>query len=267
MPEPSTAPKPASGSGDTPMKLGGIDLKKKMGPLPIWAWGLIAGSIIGLYLYSRHRGGEDTFIEDDAATELEDASVEEGVGEGPGWETFPPPTTPSPAAPDTYTNNREWAAYAINITIQQTDLDNAAIATAVGKFIAKQPLTQAQVDIIGIVIGLAGAPPNPLQIIRVQNPKPPGGGGGGNPPPNKPPRPTPGDSKWHMIRSKKESLAGLNRRYYAHPEARQGDIFRANRKGANRPGPTKGWMNGPDDIRVGKWLYIPGPTKNRHMVK
>lgn len=248
-----------------------LGLTKKIGPLPVWAWGLIAGSIIGLYLYSRSRGGseDEGVAESDAA--LEDQSVPDGVGEGPGWEAFPPPTTPSPAPPDTYTNNREWATYAINITAQQTDINTAAITAAVTKYLLKQPLTQAQVDIISKVIELAGAPPNPLPIIRQGQGGPggPGNGGGGggggghHPPPNHVPRPTPGDSKWHLIKSRKESLAGIARHYYANPENRRGDIFNANRKGAKRPGPTDGWMKSPDDIRPGHWLYIPGPTKDR----
>lgn len=255
MPEaPSTNPK-SSG-----MKIGSIDLGKKVGPLPIWAWGLIAGTIIGLYLYSRRGDSEDMAIEEeDTQAEFE----EDEVGEGPGWTAFPPPTTPSPAPPDTYSNNREWGVYAVNIVNQHTELgyNPAAVQNAIARYLAKEPLSDLQFNIVSDAIRLAGAPPNPLTIIRQRKPPGGGGGGGGNPPPK--PRPTPGDSKWHLIRSRKESLAAISRRYYANPEARRGDIFNANREGKDRPGPTKGWMKNPNDIRPGKWLYIPGPTKDR----
>jgi hypothetical protein len=33
----------------------GFDLKKKVGPLPVWAWGIIFG-VVGYYVYSRNRG-------------------------------------------------------------------------------------------------------------------------------------------------------------------------------------------------------------------
>jgi hypothetical protein len=238
-----------------------LNLTKKIGPLPVWAWGLIAGSIIGLYLYSRNRGA-DSFAEEDEEIALEDASVEEGVGEGPGWTAFPPPTTPAPAPPDTFNNNRTWGVYAINLVVQQTSFSPAAVATAITKYLNSQPLNDLQYEIVSKAIELAGAAPKPLPLIRkpVKNP---GGGGGNNPPGGPKPHPTPGDSRWYLIKSRKESLRGIARRFYRNPEDRWRDILNANRKGANRPGPTKGWMEGPQDIRPGRWLYIPGPTKDR----
>jgi hypothetical protein len=35
-------------------------LTKKIGPLPVWAWGAVALGLIGVYLYSRSRPAKDT---------------------------------------------------------------------------------------------------------------------------------------------------------------------------------------------------------------
>ena len=253
-----------TGEGSTNV-LKKLNLGKKIGPLPLGVWVIIAGLAIGGYLYWKNSGSPDADIaEEDAEAEqeMEDVSIPDGVGEGPGYTYFPPPVPlPAETTPN-INNNQQWARYAIEKTIRETSLSNTAIANTVTRYLAKQPLNENQVAILQQVFEIAGSPPKPLPIIRT---KPGGGGGGGggggNNPPHTP-RPTPGDSKWHKIK-RGQTLQGIARRYYERPEQRWRDIFNANRKDRNRPGPADGFLKSPDDVKnhVGRWLYIPGPTK------
>jgi hypothetical protein len=234
------------------------DFGKKYGPLPLGAWIILAGAGIGFYLY-KARGSYEIPDAEFATDPSEDVSIPPGVGEGPGYTYFPPPTTDAPR-PENVRNNTQWAALAIQRTIANSNYAAPQVMQSITKYVGKQSLTDKQVEIVGRAVELIGPPPKPLQIIRAPH-KPTGGGGGGQNP--KPPaHPTPGDSKWYQIR-KGDSLQEIARKFYANPGQRANDIFNANRKGKDRPGPTQGFMDGPGDLPVGRWLYIPGPTQRR----
>jgi len=80
-----------------------LNLKRRVGPLPVWAWGVVGVAGVGVGLYLRNRGtvpgtsGEE-FLSSDAALPVD---VTPGT---PAWESVPPegdPVLPDlPAEPE-----------------------------------------------------------------------------------------------------------------------------------------------------------------------
>jgi hypothetical protein len=108
-----------------------------------------------------------------------------------------PPDLPSPVEPptdDTEFNvigggkrpqtNGEWMLY-VRDQLISIGLDGGAVSSALGRFLAKQPLNKVDADIARQAIGLAGNPPEggPWYVIEEAT--------GGNPPPTAPPPETP----------------------------------------------------------------------------
>ena len=91
--------------------VGSMDLKKKIGPLPVWAWGLILG-VVGYFAYERYSAGSSsssgtasttgildpnavdpntglTYGQEEAAAENANAASDSGAGSGGGTAVSP----------------------------------------------------------------------------------------------------------------------------------------------------------------------------------
>ncbi len=71
-PPPAAAPKGKAGSG----------LTRKLGPLPVWTWGLLAGAVVGYFLFIR-KGGSGTTASPTASQQNPDAMPGSSSQAGP----------------------------------------------------------------------------------------------------------------------------------------------------------------------------------------
>lgn len=98
---------------DTPPKAGGFNLKKKVGPLPVWAWGLIgtAGIWLGYRYYRNAKAAKSSAATSTAVPASSSPLPYNGLGAGIGggygggggspWTVTPPPepaATPAPVS-------------------------------------------------------------------------------------------------------------------------------------------------------------------------
>lgn len=128
-----------------------LDLGKQIGPLPLGAWIVVVGAGVGIALYSRNSNA--------APTVVEDTSMDEGVGEGPGWVAVPPPPY-GPNAPEPATNE-EWGRNAINFLISM-GYNSSSADSAIRKYLAAEKLSVTEYALITEALRKLGAPPVPL---------------------------------------------------------------------------------------------------------
>lgn len=96
--------------------------------------------------------------------------------------------------PGSFTSNAQWTQYAEQIMAQNGNQDSTGLASALGVYLAGQPATPTQVDLIHQAIAIADKPPiaGPTGYPPSINTTPVATGGGGNPPPTKAPDPVTG---------------------------------------------------------------------------
>lgn len=235
------------------------DMGKQIGPLPLGAWVIIVAAGVGIAIYTRQQSaGSEPIVEDDIATE--DISSPAGVGEGPGWTYVGPPQNMPTEEEFEPITNAEWANYAAARMIAETSYSPALVIGSITRYLRGAELDSRQYAVVEATIRRVGPPPFPRELRR-HSP-----GSSPTTPPDRPPKPPPapgGRGDWHWIYSPNTSLKKIAKQYYGGDagERRWREIFEANKKGANRPGPSNGWMRNPEDIRLGKWLFIPGPTR------
>lgn len=74
--------------------------------------------------------------------------------------------------PDSYgftgTHNDQWSQYVTVQLTQSNQWSYTEIVTAIGQYLARKPLKQAQVDIVQAAIGLAGYPPEGTYTVILQ---------------------------------------------------------------------------------------------------
>lgn len=131
----------------------GERLRAKVGPLPVWVWGLIAGGAFTIWYWVSQR---------DAGT-VPDESV--GDGTEPGTVTPPSgdfgtvpvlPTTPDGVQDEN--TNQEWLIQALSAA-SEAGVSFVSAQTALSKYLAGEPLTKTEETIVNRVIGLVGPPP------------------------------------------------------------------------------------------------------------
>jgi hypothetical protein len=233
-----------------------MDMGKKVGPFPIGVWLVLVVAGVGIGWYYT-RGGVAS-PPDGGEGDLQDLGSGDQIGDGPGgWSLIPPVPNPPPTS-NTGITLPEWERKALKALDSRTKTDPLLAQSALHRYVNCQPLSDKQIAVIKLAHQLVGPPPVYLPIKHQT-------GSGKTPPPVKPPphpdpSPKPGTGKWYTIR-KGDTLDKIATRFYDNPGSRKLDIFHANRKGADRPGPTPGFMDRPNDLPPGKWLWIPGPTK------
>jgi len=167
--------KPPEGGGGLSAKLG-----KKIGPLPLAAWLVIAVGIF-YFVYKKNNTGTGSGQETDSAGNVgtidpktgyvagsaEDAAALGQASSGLG--TSADTGTGGSTVSGQYADNNAWAVAAINYLVS-IGVDATSANAAVTQFLSSQTLTTTQQGEINLVIQRLGAPPSP--------PEP-----GGSPPP------------------------------------------------------------------------------------
>ncbi len=153
---------------------GGIKAKlgKKIGPLPLGVWLIIAAGIF-YYIYKKNNAGGSSGLQTDPAGNVgtinpatgyvagssEDTAAMASGGSGLGTGTDTGSTGGSTTAGQ-YADNNAWAVAAINYLVS-IGVDATSANTAVTQFLSSQTLTTSQQAEINLVIQRLGAPPSP----------------------------------------------------------------------------------------------------------
>lgn len=139
-------------------------LKGKLGPLPVWGWGLIGGGLVGGYMYYRKRKA--------AATANTNAGSQySGLNNSSnGGSTGELSTTNGLASSgsDVTGSLAGWAAQAVNWLIGQGSNPIDA-SNAISAYINGQTLTPAQETSVNSALTEFGAPPSGVLPINVSN--------------------------------------------------------------------------------------------------
>lgn len=161
--------KPSEGSG------GGLKAKlgKKIGPLPLGVWLLIAAGIF-YYVYKKNGSSSSTSGQQTdpagnvgtinpatgyvAGSAEDQAALSSGSsGLGTGTDTG---STGGSTVAGQYADNNAWAVAAINYLVS-IGVDAVSANTAITQFLSSQTLTTAQQADVNLVIQRLGAPPSP----------------------------------------------------------------------------------------------------------
>ncbi len=137
-------------------------LTRKVGPLPVWGWGLAVGGGLLAASYMRARAGGGGGAEDPGVAPA--TATAAGVGNlgDTGTATVTPAVTPYRA-----TNNDEWRTLASELILgTHLGYSGLAVDTALSKYLSGEPLSIAEQAIVNLAIRLAGSPPTapPLPI-------------------------------------------------------------------------------------------------------
>ena len=158
-------------------------LGERLGPLPVWAWGGIAGAgIAGVrYVMSRRSGAGDTEAPGPssapapAAQSVAAQSSEAGSFMAAGT-YVPPPAAYSPASPDPSANpirpadNDEWLATASTLVASGGSIGYLTVSSALSKYLAGETITEAESRLVEQAIKLAGFPPYPAPPVVIASP-------------------------------------------------------------------------------------------------
>jgi hypothetical protein len=130
-------------------------LTEKIGPLPVWAYGVIVGG--GLYLYRRSHP---------AATTADGTSTDGSSTPPAGSDAGMPSTAPAvPQSPDngsatpTPQTNAEWKQRATQLVLQLNSWSAYQIDNALSAYLGGQTLDASQQSIVSQAIRMAGSPP------------------------------------------------------------------------------------------------------------
>lgn len=145
----------------------GENMTKKMGPFPVWVWGvLIGGSFVLWYWVSQRDAGQSAL-----ADSVEDSEVGTVAPPSGDFDTVPI-MPPSDGVVDEATN-LEWSIQALN-SVTGTGVSLLAAQTAISKYLNGQTLSSAEGKIIETILSKIGAPPEGVSTPDVTpGPKPP----------------------------------------------------------------------------------------------
>ena len=172
-------------------------LGKKLGPLPVWAWVLIA---VGIYLVLKNQGltGKSTTA---TGAQTDPAGNVGTINPATGYVAGSPENTSAMAAQgggstdtvssqattgaQTYADNNAWGIAAINYLVGR-GIDAVTANQAVQNYLNSENLTTAQQGDVNLAIQALGAPPslpgpapsNPTGVVGTGS----GSGSGGKPP-------------------------------------------------------------------------------------
>lgn len=168
-------------------KQAGQGLTKRIGPLPLWAWGAVIVGAIILYKIMKDRSAASTttasgtvagqnnanslFGSEGFSTNTAGEVIDNATGNILG--TFGGATGGSTNSTNTFA---QWTANAqqalFNLGYNNTNVDQALQDYASG-----QPLPQSEYGIIEAAINLVGNPPSGIALPQLQSPAAPGSGG------------------------------------------------------------------------------------------
>ena len=150
-------------------------LKKNLGPLPVWAWGVILGALIAAYIWFGHSRSGDSADEDSTAApnsnSLGDAidgafrigGVWNGNSGGEG-----------DTNDDSMDTNAAWGFRAV-ASLVSDGVSPIAAQQAIGNYLDGEALTTEQSALVDKAIRAIGQPPNRPDTPKVDTPETPKG--------------------------------------------------------------------------------------------
>lgn len=140
-------------------------LTAKLGPLPVWVWGLIIGGILVAWQWRSRMGGSSS-----SDTAEEEAALATVAPYG-NFSTVPMATAPADVS-NVEQTNQEWLNVAMK-AIQANNMGSSLSAqTALEKYLSGRELTAAEAKIVDYAIKAAGLPPQGVQEIPSVTPTP-----------------------------------------------------------------------------------------------
>jgi hypothetical protein len=163
---------------DSMSELGGVErtLTNDVGPLPAWAWGLIA--VAGWLIYEHMAGGASSAVADDGSTDddssddssgdsSDDGTDDSGDGSGDVGDVTAGTVTGASAGGvvvGTYTTNQQWLIAAID-ALRAEGLPAGPVTTALTRYIHGEKVTAKEAGYVNAAISAIGPPPTPRQIF------------------------------------------------------------------------------------------------------
>jgi hypothetical protein len=148
-----------------------FDLSKKVGPLPMGAWGVVIAGGLGVgYMINKNMAK--------SAAEAANAPkqyAESDVGEGGSQLVFTPPVTVTQPDAEELTNAL-WGQKATNWLVSARGYDGVAADEAIRKYLSALPLSPVQRQMVNEAISKFGVPPEalpPSEQPPPTTPKPP----------------------------------------------------------------------------------------------
>lgn len=141
--------------------MAGMDLGKKIGPLPLGGWVIVVGAGLGVGILINRNAKKAT----DTPSQVVDPSV--GTGGGSFLPINPPDTSTGDALPET---NQSWGNKAITWLIA-SQIDPVVANSAVNKFLTGMTLSAQESAAIAMALGKYGPPPEGTSAPP-DNPKP-----------------------------------------------------------------------------------------------
>lgn len=134
---------------------------KKLGPFPVWVWGvLIGGAFVIWYWVSQRDLGSGSAPEE-----------ETGTVAPPSGDFGTVPVIPGEAPIVDEHTNLEWSVQALN-AVTGTGTSLIAAQAAISKYLNGQPLTSAEGAIINTILSKIGPPPEGVSTPDVGAPPP-----------------------------------------------------------------------------------------------
>jgi hypothetical protein len=164
----------------------------KLGPLPVYAWGAIAGLVIagGSFLLRRNRPAIESSPAGELGSSVSPApapasipATSSAAGSFMAAGTYVPPSGNVPYSPDSPssssspmapTDNAEWVRMgATLVTARNTGLTSSSVYDALNLYTDGAELTDAQAAIVELAIRAVGVPPYTVPPIRIRTNTPP----------------------------------------------------------------------------------------------
>jgi hypothetical protein len=146
----------------------GGNLTKKIGPFPVWVYGVLIGGAFVLWYWVSQRDAGSSAVAD-AVSEGDLGTVETPSGDF----SVVPVMPPSDGVVDEHTN-LEWSIQALN-AVTGTGVSLIAAQTAISKYLNGEKLTSSEGSVINTILSKIGPPPEGVSTPDV-TPAPPGPG-------------------------------------------------------------------------------------------
>ena len=168
---------------------GGIDAK--VGPFPIWVWGVGLGGAIVIYLYVKNSQNATSTTPVDTSSGMVDSSLG-GVPSSSVSSGYP-----TVGSTTDYTN-AQWSSAALTAA-DQFGLSPLGLQTTLDKYLNGETLNSSEQSAVNKILGYLGAPPEGVSgmvnggqsILNPPAPKPTPTGGGNTAKPTSTPKPKP----------------------------------------------------------------------------
>ncbi len=142
-------------------------LTQKVGPLPVWVYGVLVGG--GLYLYRKSHPADTTSTTSAGTTSSGAGSDPTSTGSGTGG-TMPstapqvPNNTDNGSAEPTPQTNADWKQHAISQLLTLNAWSAYTIEQALSAYLSGSPLDATQQTIVSQAIRMVGATPTAVPI-------------------------------------------------------------------------------------------------------